>query len=496
MAILVHFGPAELPQSAHMMNSSVSISDLSSSPSEVSDKSSLVPQKTAGDDVKVTPFHELMRGMAAQQVNFPGQILVDKLATIATDPTGAQGERQESAVTEKMVAPDPLPSPLLTTVVQLMGTSLLPAESNPQVKSPPSSQAATLDSVSGLVVPPTIQFGSQALSSAILNTQTTPSPTGSPPELTSAQWGEWKETRLSQSLTLITQPLAGLNEANLNDFAMQQGLDAKTVKWLLGEPSPAAKGLQATGLPHPWADTAGAAAESWLDLTPLGPRSFLGLVKGIVIGPLDTPAARADWIVGAEAESALGAGTEAGDAGQSGSAHGGVHGQSAAPSARNSLELPGAKQPALPFNTTLLGQDLADKMSTAIGKRLLESIEKGDWQLKLHLKPVELGQIEVDLKMRDNGLEAKFTASQSIARELLEGGLSRLKETLQQAGMDVASVRVNDGLSSRNGGDPTPRQPQQGQNGSPPKENESRESEAPVSTGNSSISDGRLDLMV
>jgi flagellar hook-length control protein FliK len=144
----------------------------------------------------------------------------------------------------------------------------------------------------------------------------------------------------------------------------------------------------------------------------------------------------------------------------------------------------------------LLGQDLADKMSTAIGKRLLESIEKGDWQLKLHLKPVELGHIEVDLKMRDNGLEAKFTASQSIARELLESGLGRLKETLQQAGMDVASVRVNDGPSSRNGGDPTPRQPQQGQNGSPPKENVSRESEAPVATGNSSISDGRLDLMV
>jgi flagellar hook-length control protein FliK len=148
------------------------------------------------------------------------------------------------------------------------------------------------------------------------------------------------------------------------------------------------------------------------------------------------------------------------------------------------------------LNTTLLGQDLADKMSTAIGKRLLESIEKGEWQLKLQLKPVELGHIEVDLQMKENGLEAKFTASQSMARELLESGLSRLKETLQQSGMDVASVRVNDGLSSRNGGDPTPRHPQQGHHGSTPQENVPNESEAPVAPGNSTISDGRLDLMV
>jgi len=501
MAIPVHFGPAELHQSAHMMNSSVSISDLSSTPSEVSDKSSLGLQKTAGDDVKVTPFHELMRDMAAQQVSFPGQILVDKLATIAADPTGVQGERQESAVTEQMALPDPMPGPsqqdgLLATAVQLMGSHLLATESKPQGKSSPFGQASALDSVSEQAVLPTLQMGSQALPSAILNTPPTLFPAGSPPDLTSAQWGEWKETRLSQSLTLITQPMAGLNEANLNDFAMQQGLDAKTVRWLLGEPSPAAKGLLATGQPHPWGVTDGPTADAWLDLTPLSAHSFLGLVKGTVSGPLDTPTARVDGIVGAEAGSALAAGTEAGDAGQSGSAHAGVNGQSASPSIRNAAEPPGAKAPALPFNTPLLGQDLADKMSTAIGKRLLESIEKGDWQLKLHLKPVELGHIEVDLKMRDNGLEAKFTASQSIARELLESGLGRLKETLQQAGMDVASVRVNDGPSSRNGGDPTPRQPQQGQNGSPPKENVSRESEAPVATGNSSISDGRLDLMV
>jgi len=344
---------------------------------------------------------------------------------------------------------------------------------------------------------PWIQGGAPAIPGAMAPPQTMPPAAVNVPDLNSSHWGEWKETRLSQSLTLITQPLTGLNETNLNDFAMQQGLDANTVKWLLGESKSGAQGYPTAGLPHPLALTQGAASEAWLDLTPIAAQSFVGLFKDSVRDHPDGKTGLGAAPLGTEVESLLGASAEASDAGQSGSTQAGMHGQNMSPAMRQAGETQGAKQPsAWPLNTTLLGQDLADKMSTAIGKRLLESIEKGEWQLKLHLKPVELGHIEVDLKMKDNGLEAKFTASQSMARELLESGLGRLKETLQQSGMDVASVRVNDGLSSRNGGDPTPRHPQQGHHGSTPKENVPIESEALVAPGNSTISDGRLDLMV
>jgi flagellar hook-length control protein FliK len=107
-----------------------------------------------------------------------------------------------------------------------------------------------------------------------------------------------------------------------------------------------------------------------------------------------------------------------------------------------------------------------------------------------------LGHIEVDLRMRDNALEAKFTASQMIARDLLESGLGRLKDTLQQSGMDVASIRVNDGSNARNGGDSTPRQAPQGQQVQGQVRDDSNRMDETPPPRNNPISDGRLDLMV
>jgi len=152
------------------------------------------------------------------------------------------------------------------------------------------------------------------------------------------------------------------------------------------------------------------------------------------------------------------------------------------------------KEVVLQKATPMLGQELAEKMSLAIGKRILEAFEKGDWQIKIHLRPAELGHVEVDLRMRGNALDAQLSANQSMTRDLLESGLGKLKDALTQSGMDVASVRVNDGQSSRSGGDSTPRQPQarfatQGSDdGSPSTEN-------PATALRTSNHDGSLDLM-
>jgi flagellar hook-length control protein FliK len=43
-----------------------------------------------------------------------------------------------------------------------------------------------------------------------------------------------------------------------------------------------------------------------------------------------------------------------------------------------------------------------------------------------------------------------------ITRDLLQDGLPRLREMLQQSGMDVASLNIGSGGSSKNGGQPTP----------------------------------------
>lgn len=103
-------------------------------------------------------------------------------------------------------------------------------------------------------------------------------------------------------------------------------------------------------------------------------------------------------------------------------------------------------------------QNLAEKMGQAVGQRILSEIEKGQWHLKLSLRPATLGHIEVEMRMRSGELDAVFTAPQAMTRELLQDGMAKLKETLNQMGMNVASMQVGDGQTRQRGGESTPGQ--------------------------------------
>lgn len=101
-------------------------------------------------------------------------------------------------------------------------------------------------------------------------------------------------------------------------------------------------------------------------------------------------------------------------------------------------------------------QNLADKMGQAVGQRILSEMEKGQWHLKLQLRPATLGHIEVEMRMRSGEFDAVFTAPNGTTRELLQEGMSKLRETLSQMGMDVANIHVGGGQTGQSGGDSTP----------------------------------------
>lgn len=101
---------------------------------------------------------------------------------------------------------------------------------------------------------------------------------------------------------------------------------------------------------------------------------------------------------------------------------------------------------------------LAEKMGRAVGQRILSEIEKGQWHLKLSLRPATLGHIEVEMRMRSGEMDAIFTAPQALTRELLQEGMAKLRDTLSQMGMNVASFQVGDGQTPQGGGNSTPGQ--------------------------------------
>ena len=103
-------------------------------------------------------------------------------------------------------------------------------------------------------------------------------------------------------------------------------------------------------------------------------------------------------------------------------------------------------------------QDLADKLGKAMGERLQEQLERGDWKLQLKLNPAHLGKIDVELDMSANGLDAIFKTDNQLTRELIAQGMNKLKDSLAQSGMTVANVWVNSENQRGSGGNSTPRQ--------------------------------------
>lgn len=99
---------------------------------------------------------------------------------------------------------------------------------------------------------------------------------------------------------------------------------------------------------------------------------------------------------------------------------------------------------------------LSQRLGEALGQRLAAQIAKGDWRVDLALKPYELGNIDIELNMKDGALQASFSAGQALTRDLIADSLPRLKEVLSQLGMDVATMNVNVRQNSQHGGNPTP----------------------------------------
>jgi flagellar hook-length control protein FliK len=101
-------------------------------------------------------------------------------------------------------------------------------------------------------------------------------------------------------------------------------------------------------------------------------------------------------------------------------------------------------------------QQMADQMGQAAAQRLIAQIERGQWKLQMQMQPAALGTVKVELDMHAGGLDASFSADNAITRELMVQGSNRLKETLADAGMTVASVIVNRDQSRQSGGNSTP----------------------------------------
>ena len=95
------------------------------------------------------------------------------------------------------------------------------------------------------------------------------------------------------------------------------------------------------------------------------------------------------------------------------------------------------------LNQNTAARELASRhLSEALGQRLAANIAAGHYRLTFNVNPRELGAIDVVMEMRDGRLDAQINASNAVTRDLLGDSLPRLRDALQQNGINLAQLQV------------------------------------------------------
>ena len=113
------------------------------------------------------------------------------------------------------------------------------------------------------------------------------------------------------------------------------------------------------------------------------------------------------------------------------------------------------------FASLMLGDSAAQiaarQMQNQLGQQLQRMVKEGRWQANLSLNPARLGHVNINLLMEDGVLQTQILSTNAGVRELLEASLPRLKDQLEQSGMQLSSVSVgshNTGQNKRHSDQP------------------------------------------
>ena len=279
--------------------------------------------------------------------------------------------------------------------------------------------------------------------------------------------------QLSPYLQVITPGQGVVNEQSLQAFAQSMGIDAQVFKQLS---TPAAPGsVDISGL------RAGVTATDALNGTPILPAastdmSAIDLSQAVPAG-LMLEDLHIDWLGGRrslelstpstldvlgmrdggnspDAVVSLQESADAGTQGQSsdnnpglGQSHPGANGRASGTASAQSAHAPAAQ------NMTEHFEKLSAKLATEMAGRIHEQFSQGEWKMKFALKPASLGQVDVQLEMRDGKLAAVLQADNPMTQDLLQNGSQRLRDALSQMGLSQSSVSVGDGRSQAFQGD-------------------------------------------
>ncbi|MCP4928089.1 MAG: hypothetical protein GY918_03390, partial [Gammaproteobacteria bacterium] len=94
-------------------------------------------------------------------------------------------------------------------------------------------------------------------------------------------------------------------------------------------------------------------------------------------------------------------------------------------------------------------QQAARSMQNQVGQQLQRMVRDGQWQANISLNPARLGQIRINMTMEDGVLKTQLLSANQGVRELLEGGIPRLRELLEESGLQLGQLDVASDAASQ-----------------------------------------------
>ncbi|RUM35837.1 MAG: hypothetical protein DSY57_06445, partial [Desulfobulbus sp.] len=103
------------------------------------------------------------------------------------------------------------------------------------------------------------------------------------------------------------------------------------------------------------------------------------------------------------------------------------------------LDNPGSLSLHLPSGIDIPHSQIIDQVTGHFA--LNRSLKSGSITMRLH--PVELGELRMEIKVEQDNIKVHITAQNPQVQDILDRNLPRLREVLQQQGMNLAHMQVS-----------------------------------------------------
>jgi|GEM_PF-1965664 len=99
---------------------------------------------------------------------------------------------------------------------------------------------------------------------------------------------------------------------------------------------------------------------------------------------------------------------------------------------------------SMPTAASMMSQAAAQANAEALANRISVMQTRGMQVAEMRLDPPDLGQLRVQIRMQGDQASVIFQSPNAHARDLLENALPRLKEMLEEQGMNLSDASVSD----------------------------------------------------